>query len=136
MPLKQLDHYSIRTLELEETRDFYVDVLGLKVGDRPDFDFPGYWLYMDGHAVVHLVGIDKDNPHGLIDYLGEIDIDALGGSGSVDHIAFVATDSKQLKAHLETTNVPYRERKIPGMNLYQLFVDDPNQISVEINYFD
>lgn len=42
MPLKKLDHYSIRTLQLEETRDFYVDVLGLSVGDRPDFDFPGY----------------------------------------------------------------------------------------------
>ena len=136
MPLKQLDHYSIRTLELDETRDFYVDVLGFSVGDRPDFDFPGYWLYIDGHAVVHLVGVDKDNPQGLVDYLGEIDIDLLGGSGSVDHIAFVATDPKQLKAHLEKKSIPYREREVPSMNLYQIFVDDPNQISVEMNYFD
>jgi catechol 2,3-dioxygenase-like lactoylglutathione lyase family enzyme len=136
MPLKKLDHYSIRTLELDETRDFYVDVLGLTIGDRPDFAFPGYWLYMGGHAGVHLVGIDKDNPQGLIDYLGEIDIHALGGSGSVDHIAFVATDPKELKTCLKIMNVPYREREVPGMNLYQIFVDDPNQISVEINYFD
>ncbi len=136
MPLKKLDHYSIRTLELDETRDFYVHVLGLTVGDRPDFDFPGHWLYMGEHAVVHLVGIDKDNPQGLIDYLGKIDIRALGGSGSVDHIAFIGTDPKELKTRLEIMNVPYREREVPGMSLYQIFVDDPNQISVEINYFD
>ena len=45
MPLTQLDHCSIRTALLEETRKFYVDVLGLTVGPRPDFPFPGVWLY-------------------------------------------------------------------------------------------
>lgn len=136
MPLKKLDHYSIRTLQLEETRDFYVDVLGLSVGDRPDFDFPGYWLYMEGAAVVHLVGIDPDNPQGLIDYLGEVDVDDLDSSGTLDHVAFVATDQEELKKHLEQKAVPYREREVPGLKLYQIFVDDPNQISVEINYFN
>ncbi|MBT5559833.1 MAG: glyoxalase, partial [Proteobacteria bacterium] len=107
MPLKQLDHFSLRTLEVEKTRDFYVDILGLTVGDRPNFDFPGYWLYIGGQAVVHIVGIDKDDPQGLIDYLGEVDVDDLDGSGSVDHLAFVATKPEQLRLHLEDKDVPY-----------------------------
>ena len=136
MPLKKLDHYSIRTLKLEESKDFYVDVLGMTVGDRPDFDFPGYWLYVDGLPVVHLVGIDPDNPQGLIDYLGEVDVDDLDSSGTLDHVAFVASDPKAFKEHLEQKSMPYRERDVPGMNLYQIFVDDPNKISVEVNYFN
>jgi catechol 2,3-dioxygenase-like lactoylglutathione lyase family enzyme len=41
MTLSSLDHCSIRTVKLEETRDFYVDLLGMIDGERPDFDFPG-----------------------------------------------------------------------------------------------
>lgn len=91
---------------------------------------------MEGAAVVHLVGIDPDNPQGLIDYLGEVDVDDLDSSGTLDHVAFVATDPEELKKHLEQKAVPYREREVPGLKLYQIFVDDPNQISVEINYFN
>ncbi len=35
-----LNHISIRTTDIEATRHFYVDVLGLQVGPRPDFPFP------------------------------------------------------------------------------------------------
>ena len=52
MSLNSLDHCSIRTVKLDETRDFYVDILGMHDGDRPDFPFPGSWLYVDGVAVV------------------------------------------------------------------------------------
>ena len=90
MPLANIDHTSIRTLRLEESREFYENVLGMTVGDRPNFDFPGYWLYLNDHAVIHLVGIDPNNLDGLKEYLGEINMDELSGSGAVDHLAFVA----------------------------------------------
>ena len=81
MSLSKLDHCSIRTVKLGETRDFYVDILGMHDGDRPDFPFPGNWLYVDGVAVVHLVGVDPDDPSGLQQYLGgEISAEALDGS--------------------------------------------------------
>ena len=38
MPLNTLHHCSIRTLKLQKTRDFYVDVLGMEDGKRPSFD--------------------------------------------------------------------------------------------------
>ena len=56
MPLGVLQHFTIEPADLERTKDFYVDVLGLAVGDRPPLGFPGYWLYSGGVATVHLLG--------------------------------------------------------------------------------
>lgn len=135
MPLDMLDHYSIRTVKLEETRTFYERVLGLRVGERPDFDFPGYWLYAGERAVVHLVGVDADDPQGLIDYLGDVDVDNLVGGGAVDHLAFRASDAATLKSQLDEMKFDYRERDIPELKLFQLFLDDPNEVTVELNYY-
>jgi len=35
MPVEMLEHYTIRCASLERTRDFYRDVIGLSVGERP-----------------------------------------------------------------------------------------------------
>ena len=61
MGIAKLDHYAIRTAKLEETRRFYVEAIGLNEGRRPPFDFPGAWLYQDGVAMVHLVGVDPND---------------------------------------------------------------------------
>ena len=50
MPLKNLNHLLVLAQDLEATRDFYVDVLGLAVGPRPSFKSPGYWLYLGDQA--------------------------------------------------------------------------------------
>ena len=57
-----LDHYNVSTRKLKETVQFYEDVLGFVKGPRPEFDFPGAWLYSSGHPVLHLNDIsDTDN---------------------------------------------------------------------------
>lgn len=136
MPLDQMDHFSIRTVKLEETKDFYENILGMKVGDRPPLDFPGYWMYVGKSPVVHLVGIDEDDPSGLIEYLGDVDLDDLDGGGAVDHLAFRASNVGELKTRLEKLKVEYRERMVPEMNLQQVFLEDPNNITIELNYYD
>ena len=45
MEIKRIDHYSIRTLDVEASRKFYTEIIGLTVGPRPAFPFPGFWLY-------------------------------------------------------------------------------------------
>lgn len=134
MPLTRLDHCAIRTAKLEETKDFYTDALGLSIGDRPDFPFPGYWLYLGDTPVVHLVGIDPDDPQGLIDTLGEVDIDSLEGTGSFDHVAFTAGDAPELLDRLRRLGVPFRERQVPDLDLFQIFLEDPNGVTIEVNY--
>ena len=96
MPLDRIDHFSIRTLKLEETRTFYENAMGMEAGDRPPLPFPGYWLYLGDHAVIHLIGIDENNPEGLNEYLGEVNVTELSGGGAVDHLAFRASGSKDL----------------------------------------
>ena len=56
MPLGVLQHYTIEPSNLEATKEFYCDVLGLENGDRPPLGFPGYWLYSGGVPTVHLLG--------------------------------------------------------------------------------
>ena len=136
MLINSLDHCAIRTTKLQETRDFFVDILGLQDGERPDFPFPGAWLYTDSTAVIHLIGVDPDDPSGLQRYVGgEISTEALQGSGAFDHIAFRANDPSVLTERLKQADYEYRERQVPNMNLFQIFVEDPNGITIELNYW-
>ncbi len=133
MAIERLDHYSIRTADVESTRKFYTELLGFEVGPRPDFPFPGVWLYQGGIAVVHVVGIDPNNTAGLQEYLGDRGGDDKG-TGTIDHVAFVGRDFEGIRAHFQGAKVPFRERKVPNMDLMQLFVDDPNGVTIELNF--
>ena len=134
-----LNHFSIRTLDLEATRAFYERVLGLTVGPRPPFPFPGLWMYSGDHgsvanAVVHIIGMDPNDPEGLKGYLGDRDVSSLKGSGAVDHVAFFADGLAGMLRRLKGLGVPVRERTVPAIGLHQLFLDDPNGVVVELNY--
>ena len=63
MSVGALDHYNVSTRKLKETVQFYEDVLGFVNGARPQFSFPGAWLYSAGHAVLHLNDISQTNRH-------------------------------------------------------------------------
>jgi catechol 2,3-dioxygenase-like lactoylglutathione lyase family enzyme len=132
-----LDHVSIRTSDIDACRRFYEDVLGLVAGPRPDFPFPGLWLYAgpataSSGAVVHVIGIDPEHPEGLEGYLGARD--GMRGGGAVDHVAFRATGLAQMRLRLNELGIAVRERTVPGLALHQLFVEDPDGIVVELNY--
>ena len=134
-----LNHFSIRTTDLDASRHFYADVLGLTVGPRPDFPFPGLWMYRGDHAdaanaVVHIIGIDRNDPQGLKQYLGDRAQTSLAGSGAVDHIAFFADGLAAMLAHLRDRGVTFRERTVPSIGLHQLFLDDPCGVVIELNY--
>ena len=88
MPLGVLQHYTIAPSNLERTKTFYCEVLGLKNGDRPPLGFPGYWLYSGGTATVHLMGTRKPR-EGIVVRGTEKKYE---DTGRLDHIAFAATD--------------------------------------------
>lgn len=138
MGIRKLGHYSIRTGDLEASRRFYTEVLGLREGFRPPFRFPGIWLYLGGDeadfGVVHIIGIDRDDPQGLQEYLGDRDETSLTGTGAVDHVAFLATGLADMRARLAARGAPFTGRTVPSLGLYQLFVTDPSGVTVELNY--
>jgi len=134
-----LNHFSIRTTDLDATRVFYETVLGLTVGPRPPFPFPGLWLYNGDHAsvanaMVHVIGMDKNDPEGLKQYLGDRDVSSLHGTGAVDHIALMAAGLEGMLENLKRLGVPCRERTVPAIGLHQLFLDDPCGLVIELNY--
>ena len=134
MPISRLDHYSIRTAELAATERFYTTVLGFTAGPRPAFNFPGAWLYQDGVAVVHVVGIDPNDASGLKEYLGDKAMDGAKGTGTIDHVAFTGTDVEAMRERFRAAEVPFRDRLVPSLNLAQVFLEDPNGVTIELNF--
>ena len=139
MPVGKLDHYSIRTPEVEASRRFYTEVMGFSVGFRPPFKFPGIWLYNGAQypettGVVHIIGIDPNDPQGLKDYLGDREVTSLQGIGTVDHMAFVATGLADMRARLQNHGIAFRERTVPALGIHQVFFEDPSGVTLELNY--
>lgn len=124
MPVVAFNHFNLRAERalLEKLRDFYVDVVGLRVGDRPPFDFHGYWLYVGQQAVLHLVD-DAAAPK-----LGEPKI------GTFDHVAFTCQDMPAFERRLKTLGIAYRSAVVPGRAQAQIFVADPAGNGVEFNF--
>lgn len=124
MPARQLEHYTIRCRDLERTRDFYVDLLGLKAGPRPDFGFAGYWLYSGDTPVVHLVA--NNGAVGAPDD-GET-------TGRLDHIAFRGDDFDGMVETLGAHAIAFRSNDVRDFRLRQLFLHDPDGILIELNF--
>src|SRR5262245_38070686 len=130
MPLGVLQHYTIEPFDIERTKDFYCDVLGLENGDRPPLGFPGYWLYSGGVATVHLLG-PRQPREGITVRPPDMKMD---NTGRLDHIAFAATDLAGVRARIEKHNVKFREQVLPRLGATQLFLHDPDGVGVEINF--
>ncbi|RKT21604.1 catechol 2,3-dioxygenase-like lactoylglutathione lyase family enzyme [Paraburkholderia sp. RAU2J] len=137
MPVSKLAHYSIRTTDLEKSCRFYERILGFTRGYRPPFDFPGAWLYKGGDetefGTVHIIGVDPHNPAGLTAYLGDKATSA-PGTGTVDHIAFLATGVEDMWKTLQAEGVAYRDRTVPSLGLHQVFIEDPSGVTIELNF--
>ena len=119
MPISGMNHFTVLTNDLGATQAFYVELLGLYPGFRPDFDFPGAWLYVDGRAILHIVagrGVPA-NPRGVI-----------------DHMAFSAHDLRAITARLLERGIEYDLRRLPSTGAWQLFCLDPNGARVELDF--
>jgi catechol 2,3-dioxygenase-like lactoylglutathione lyase family enzyme len=131
MPITHMQHYMVLSKDLEKTRAFYCDVLGLRTGPRPPFKFDGLWIYVGEVAAIHVAGRASYDEHSRTP-MNPADPVA-HGSGSVDHIAFAATNHDELIASFERHGVKYRSTQVPASDLRQLFVFDPDGIQIEIN---
>ena len=133
MPLSHIEHFLLQTADMEKTREWYVSVLGMRVGPNPDFKFPVFWLYLGDKDVVHVTEGGKGVSENRKKYVGQ-QSDAVSGTGVVDHIAFRATGLRDMLAHLKSLGVDFKQRQVDDQGLYQLFMFDPNGIKIELNY--
>jgi catechol 2,3-dioxygenase-like lactoylglutathione lyase family enzyme len=126
MPLERLDHVLVLTDDLEATRAFYCEALGLEVGERPPLEFPGYWLYLDGVPCVHVAERGPYEAHAA-------GLGLPATPSPLDHVAFAAGDYPELEARLEAAGVAAVTNEVPAAGLRQLFFTDPNGVRIELN---
>src|SRR5689334_11746829 len=118
----RFDHLNLRPRDMEAMRDFLVAVLDLKVGWRPPFTFPGYWLYdADDRPVIHL------QPPGDGDQ---------GTQPLFNHMAFGPYDLDARQAAISALGYACKRSRIPGTGIDQLFVIGPENIRVELQSAD
>ncbi len=121
MAIQGMNHFTILTDDVAATRDFYCELLDLKVGWRPNFNFPGLWLYDDKTAILHVIG-------------GKSRADMR--PGVIDHMAFSATDLAGTAARLKQRGINYDLRRLANSadGQWQLFCFDPNNARVELDF--
>ena len=122
MPVTELNHVNLRTPyeTMLKLKDFYCDVVGLKVGPREGFSSRGFWLYIVDNDVLHLAEYRGD---------GEPLMNVLT---TVDHISFTCTDIPATEAHLKQHNVEYSIRDLPVLNVKQINFKDPVGNGIEL----
>ncbi|GES45986.1 glyoxalase [Rhizobium dioscoreae] len=118
----QLDHVTLRTADLEGTRQFLQDLLGLTVGFRPNFSFPGYWLYRGDEPLVHLipgsgVTVSRD-------------------AETIDHVGFRLKGYGAFRRKLNITGIAYSTMDLPELGERRLFVRTPGGILLELVFRD
>ena len=115
-----MNHFTVIAEDEAATLAFYVGLLGLSVGPRPDLGFPGAWLYAGGpQAVLHMYFGRPMPTH---------------RAGVIDHMAFSATDLRAVKARFDARGIKYDLRQQVGAGTWQLFCLDPNGAKVELDF--
>ncbi len=125
MGIAALDHVLVLTDDLERSRAFYCDALGLELCGRPPLPFPGYWLGVDGRVCLHLADRTAYD-----DALAALGLDR--PEGPVDHVSFLGAGHDALVTRLRAAGVEPVGNEVPGA-FRQLFVTDPNGVRVEVN---
>ncbi len=115
-----LDHINVETTDLDSSVHFYETVLGLQVGWRPAFDVPGAWVYAGDQPIFHLVVRPAVNPP---------------PTGPIHHVAVKARNLEAMTARLDEFGIPYTKQVVPDLTVTQLFVDDPNGVKLELNFY-
>jgi len=128
-----IDHYLLQVADMAATRDWYVRVLGLEEGPHPDFRFPVCWLYANGKDVLHIAEGGANVSENRRRYLGQQSTDT-AGSGVIDHVAFRVTGLAEMIERLDAEGADYTKRQVDDQASFQLFVQAPDGVKVELNF--
>lgn len=132
MPLQRMEHFLVLSDDIEATRWFYCDLLGLEEGFRPAMDFSGYWLYLGDTPCVHVADRSSYEAYAR-DAVMSVSQRA-PGTGPVDHIAFSGDHHDEMAARLEAHGIDCEHNEIADVGLRQLFVYDPSGVRIELNF--
>ena len=124
--VRTLDHVTVVVGDLEASRTFYVDVLGMLEVPRPAFSFDGLW-FQSGPTQIHLIlEYEGSGPAGNL-------VPSEHRGARTHHFAFQVDDAHACAARLQELDVPIvagpKERPDGAV---QVFVCDPDGHVVEL----
>ena len=130
MRVEGLDHVNIITADLEGTVRFYAELLALEPRDGPPplTHENARWMYDDsGRAVVHINTLECPRAYDRA-------VDP-GPTGALHHVALRCSGYEELRAALIARGLDHRVNLVAAIGLRQIFVLDPNQVLLELNFF-
>jgi 2-polyprenyl-6-methoxyphenol hydroxylase-like FAD-dependent oxidoreductase/catechol 2,3-dioxygenase-like lactoylglutathione lyase family enzyme len=149
LSLVAANHISRGTSNVERLVHFYQKILGFcLLDDRPDFGFGGAWLQLPGGMPFHIIESDAQKPKPASSSCSNINIIMAGNADDgiimpperyirrSEHIAFTVNDIDQAKEQLKAHSIPFAVNYVPGTNITQLFLYDPDGNGVEIGDFN
>lgn len=128
MPVKGVNHVNIIANDLDETARFYEDLLGLRRGETPGtaMGFRGAWLHdAADRPIIHLMAWNEERHGGT---------DRGTATGSIDHVALTCEDFAGTLRRCEELELEHRINDRRFGDLRQIFVTDPNNVALELNF--
>jgi catechol 2,3-dioxygenase-like lactoylglutathione lyase family enzyme len=131
MHVEAIDHVNIITDDLDGAARFYEAIFGLERRDGPPPLTPAnaQWMYdASARPVIHLntqeapKTYERPTPNGQV-------------TGAVHHVALRCVGHEDMVARLQTHGLDHRLNLVAAIGLRQIFVNDPNGVLFELNFF-
>ena len=118
-----IDHTTLRTRELEKTKEFLIRVFDLQPGERPAViaaNIPGYWLYYQDKPLIHLIQSSFFYKTG-----------SDNSAEAIDHTAFFLEDFDAFRKKLTDLKIHYSLMELPDIGERRIFLHTPTGILLE-----
>jgi catechol 2,3-dioxygenase-like lactoylglutathione lyase family enzyme/uncharacterized protein YunC (DUF1805 family) len=124
--VKSIDHVTLVVKDLEQSRRFYVEVLGMREVPRPAFSFAGLW-FQAGTTQIHLIlEFVRSGPAGNL-------LPQERRSSLTHHVAFEVEDAAACASLLQGRRIPILQGPQLRPDGYtQVFVTDPDGHMIEL----
>jgi catechol 2,3-dioxygenase-like lactoylglutathione lyase family enzyme/uncharacterized protein YunC (DUF1805 family) len=124
--VKCIDHVTLVVKDLDESRKFYVQTLGMREVPRPAFSFAGLW-FQAGTTQIHLIQeYAGSGPAGNL-------VPPNRRTARTHHVAFEIEDATAAAVQLQTQRVPILAGPYPRPDGYmQVFISDPDGHVIEL----
>lgn len=115
-----IDHHAIIIQDVQRSRHFYVDILGLQENpERPNLSYDGLWLKV-GNQSIHCLCLKNPDP-----------VDDRPQHGGRDrHVCLLATNINDLIENLERHYIDYTRSQ---SGRAAIFFRDPDGNAIEVN---
>jgi catechol 2,3-dioxygenase-like lactoylglutathione lyase family enzyme len=126
-----LDHVNIITSDVEGSARFYAELLALEPRDGPPplTHENARWMYDGaGRAILHINSLEcpRHYDRGV----------RPGPTGALHHVALRCSGYDEIRERLTHRGVEHRLNEVTAIGLRQIFVLDPNDVLLELNFFD